>query len=440
MARYRDPFLQEDDEMYNRLPKTSEELLAERMEEIRREVAATKGVGPIADGSDYASNLEEAKPRQVKRTPKLSNLESSTSPKASAPIDPVVLKELAKNEPSLIEQYKKRMGLADEKVEDARGVKDMVGYAGVAGNFLEDMANSRKQDVILHNRMSDLGKAPVIREQERTKLDFSGANAMAEDRVKSAKADRDREGTQFLTEDKLAKTSAMRDPKSAESQSAREYLKMLVPDVAKQIPSFDTLNAEQLDRAAPTIMAKWKADREDARHRETLTSKRQATANKESVLDRKKKEQIMEVGERTTNIRARVKELKDMVKDKGTWEAFGSHNQNIERKVDQIATDMAKLMDPSSVARPSEVELIKNGLIKSGFSNRNSTAIQVLEEFEKEIDGRVAEAYRIRGLDAPSSRVGGDQTLSDEEQEALQWAEDNPDDPRAKAIREKLGL
>ncbi len=438
MARYRDPFLDEDEEMYSRQPKTAEERMAERMDEIRREVAATKGVGPIADGSAYASNLDEAKPKQVRRVPQLSNLESPTSD-TPAPIDTSVLNEMAKKDPSLIERYRERMGLADGKVKQAEKLKEYAGYANVAGKIFEDLSNADKQDVILYNRMSDLGRAPVIRQQERDKLDLSLMNEAVDDRLKNAKADRDRDENQFFTEDKLTKTSDMRDPSSKESQSAREYLKMLAPGVANKIPSFDTLNAEQLDRAAPTIMAKWKEENADRRHRESLANKRQATAGKESILDRKRKEQIQEVGERTTNIRARVSELKEMVKDKGTFEAFGPHNQNIERKVDQIATDMAKLMDPSSVARPSEVELIKKGLIQSGFTNRNSTAIQVLEEFENEIDGRVAEAYRIRGLDIPGASTGGGQTLSADEQEALQWAEDHPDDPRAKEIREKLG-
>jgi hypothetical protein len=58
-------------------------------------------------------------------------------------------------------------------------------------------------------------------------------------------------------------------------------------------------------------------------------------------------------------------------------------------------------MDPSSVARPSEVESIKKNLIKSGFQNTNETALQILDNFEKEVDARAGQAYTVRGLEAP---------------------------------------
>jgi hypothetical protein len=140
------------------------------------------------------------------------------------------------------------------------------------------------------------------------------------------------------------------------------------------------------------------------------TSKARAEAlneGKEKVKagDAKKLETITDIEDRKSNILDNISLLEKQIDDKGTWEALGSHNQDFDRRVDQIATDMAKLMDPKSVARPAEVELVKQNLVKSGFSNSNSTAKDVLAGFRKEIDSRTENAYKVRGLDLPQNIV-----------------------------------
>ncbi len=91
-----------------------------------------------------------------------------------------------------------------------------------------------------------------------------------------------------------------------------------------------------------------------------------------------------------------------MIKDKGTYEAFGSHNADLDRRIDAIATDMAKLADPTSVARPAEVEMYKKGLVQSGATGmRNSTALEILKNFRNEVNARAENAYKIRGLENP---------------------------------------
>lgn len=122
---------------------------------------------------------------------------------------------------------------------------------------------------------------------------------------------------------------------------------------------------------------------------------------KRSEKEKKRAEQMFEVEDRKRNINDALTLLEGKIKKDGTWQALGSHNQDIDRLVDQIATDMSKLMDPNSVARPSEVELVKQGLIQSGFKNRNSTALDILKNFRGEVDRRAENAYKIRGIDKP---------------------------------------
>lgn len=116
---------------------------------------------------------------------------------------------------------------------------------------------------------------------------------------------------------------------------------------------------------------------------------------------------VTEIEERRRNIENSLDTLKGMISKKGTWEAFGSHNQDLDRIVDQVATDMAKLQDPQSIARPNEVELVKRNLISSGFTNSNATAIKLLDNFRKEITSRTEQAYKVRGLKAPKSKPSG---------------------------------
>ncbi len=92
---------------------------------------------------------------------------------------------------------------------------------------------------------------------------------------------------------------------------------------------------------------------------------------------------------------------KQMVKSKGTVELFGSHNENLNRVIDAIAVDMAKLADPKSVARPSEVEMFKKGLFSSGAEGMklsNQSAMDILDKFTKEVDRRTANAYKVRHI------------------------------------------
>lgn len=152
------------------------------------------------------------------------------------------------------------------------------------------------------------------------------------------------------------------------------------------------------------------ADIQDVEHGltglESAATRKQAAAlaagEKKATRDEKKLATAREVSERSSNIETNLASLEQMIGENGTWEALGSHNQDLDRKIDQIATDMAKLQDPDSVARPAEVDLIKRGLVESGFGNRNSTALNILRNFRGEMKSRVANAYQIRGLTQPT--------------------------------------
>lgn len=152
----------------------------------------------------------------------------------------------------------------------------------------------------------------------------------------------------------------------------------------------------------------------------------------------KQKQQILEVQERHKNIKDNIKSLRDQIDATGTWEAGGAANADMERKINNIATDMAKLTDPESVAREAEVAGFRRGLFEPGLLSKNSTAKDVLDHFEKEVDQRLENAYRVRGID-PAVAKGGGQAAgqpSERDSQAVAWAKANPNDPRAAKILE----
>ncbi|MDQ3230508.1 MAG: hypothetical protein M3Q07_01715 [Pseudobdellovibrionaceae bacterium] len=187
-----------------------------------------------------------------------------------AAIPEPVLAQLAKSNPSLVEQYRQRMGSQDQAVADAESRQGMLGTANLVGKGLTDFANSQKEDVILKNRMQDLGRRPDVVEAQRKAYDGSMLDKMGAQDVQRAKEGRNRAEDSFFTEQKLgaadkamAKEAALSDPNSPESVSARAFLKALVPTASK-LQGFEGMTAAQLEKAQPMLMERWKADRAQA--------------------------------------------------------------------------------------------------------------------------------------------------------------------------------
>jgi hypothetical protein len=347
------------------------------------------------------------------------------------------LLRLEKSNPDLVQQYREKMAASKVGMASAQGAQDMGNYANIGGRVLNDLNNANKTDVVLKNTWQALGKTPSVVEAKRPAYDDSVINnitgqgvARAKDDMRLADAEFSQEQTlvdlgskrddQQKSRDLLAR---MNDPTSQESFAAREYLKRIVPDAGK-LAGFDGMTAAQVEKMSPGLYSSYNAEEnrksqeayrremaaQTARNQQAFRTERaERTADERKYKDElrlaaeleKKKGQVVEVEDRRSNIKDNIKMLREKIKANGTFEMFGSHNQDLERITDAIATDMAKLMDPSSVARPSEVESIKKNLIKSGFQNTNETALQILDNFEKEVDARAGQAYTVRGLEAP---------------------------------------
>ncbi len=195
---------------------------------------------------------------------------------------------------------------------------------------------------------------------------------------------------------------------------------------ASTVGAFDKASKEQSDRVAEYLKNKYAMDlrqqerqdlkderaqaRQEARADRALARQGQimgrelAYQQKQDEKKDKQKQTMFEIEDRRQNIDAALDNLSSMIEDKGTYEMFGSHNQDMDRLIEQVATDMAKLSDPSSVARPSEVEAVKKTLVQSGFQNTNATAQDIIKNFKDEVKRRADSAYKVRGLDLPNQQ------------------------------------
>lgn len=96
-----------------------------------------------------------------------------------------------------------------------------------------------------------------------------------------------------------------------------------------------------------------------------------------------------EFSKRFKNINTQVENLKTLLDDKGTFEVFGDHEKKLQQALDSVAIDAAKLFDPESVARESEVAAFRNMLFQPGtLGTSNSTAKGLVENFQKIIQSR----------------------------------------------------
>lgn len=204
-----------------------------------------------------------------------------------------------------------------------------------------------------------------------------------------------------------------KDPMSARSKAAQD---MLVQDYGMDPAIASKMTAEQVEARLPGL--KNKLDREMKERefsekqkdrqlqREQMQSNKDiARADKKEVKDEKKKIALNEVEDRRRNIEDNIARLEQMIEENGTYETFGSHNALMEGYLNDIATDMSKLKDPGSVARPSEVEGELKGLFKSGdLSLTNATAKDILKKYREKVNERANTAYQVRGLDNPGGR------------------------------------
>lgn len=168
----------------------------------------------------------------------------------------------------------------------------------------------------------------------------------------------------------------------------------------------DIYAAEMRGKEVQANRAAMAGARSDARE-ERVDVRRAAEEAKAKAAADKKAQSVLEIEDRYQNIKDRVEGLRTLINENGTYELVGPHNELMTQKLNDIAVDTAKLVDPGSVARESDINLAKKSLPGVGVRQSNATALKLLQEFETDMGKRRANAYKVRGLDLPGGNAGG---------------------------------
>lgn len=204
--------------------------------------------------------------------------------------NPSVLDELYKINPKLITDYKNRIAEKDASIEDAKSMQGYGDIANVIGKGMNDFSNSQKRDVILRNRMQDLGKKPEMIEADRPeyKDSISPLTKRNLDQANSDKAGvRDDFKNDYQLEEiqrKEVDYQAQNDPNSQVSQQMREHLKYVIPNIESKLPNFNELSAARVKQILPDLYKKYEKDLQHQRDMQKLASEKSNTA--QSSLDR----------------------------------------------------------------------------------------------------------------------------------------------------------
>lgn len=342
--------------------------------------------------------------------------------KAKEPILPENYNELAQKEANEIEKSKE--GPKTVKTEapspqglapDAEAKKEEVDEMTLA----QERADRNALFAILGKAASQIGSGiATVGAGREVKADTEGFDQL----LKMA----DRPVSQLqekLKHDKLKSESmdeqAMRDPNSEISRIYHDVaIKAGLIKPGSPVAPAKVYEKFGLGNLLSTIEAGKARKDAAALSRETRAAdmlERQRMRSEEEALKRQDKRKLIteEVEDRSRNLNDSIQMLQDTIDKYGTFELTGPQEEDMKRLVDTIATDMAKLADPNSVARPAEVELWKRNLAKvgglQGLGMTNQTAKDILESFKGEVEKRRQHAYKVRGVspdNEPTTKMG----------------------------------
>lgn len=131
------------------------------------------------------------------------------------------------------------------------------------------------------------------------------------------------------------------------------------------------------------------------------------------------KKNVQEFSKRYKNIQTQIANLDKLVEADGTAEVFGDHEAKLKQTIDSIAIDAAKLFDPESVARESEVAAFRNMLFTPGDSmTADGTARGSLENFKKIIQSRAENEGLANLIPSEDGKSPGGEVPADIKQQA----------------------
>lgn len=279
---------------------------------------------------------------------------------------------------ALMEQYR---GEDQANLEKARNRDRMLKIGGVLGDALATYINARGQKNVMApgvqvQQGAGLGKvADMFATSPEIASDVKARReAMLKQYSELAKGER--AGIRLKSEEQRAKAADLR---------ARELAEMQIEG--------------NLKAAAIKAYGGSKKDEELTPYQEMMKEERQIQKQEKDL------KALKEIETRKRAIEDNIERAKALVTASGTFEMFGPESEELNSIIDEISVDMAKLQDPDSVARPTEVALVRKNLIPEGpfgkLGMSNETAIKLLNKFKDRVNERAKIGYQVRGIKAP---------------------------------------
>ena len=327
----------------------------------------------------------------VKAAPTMSKQEmqqAPIAPKEDLPEPTATEAPMSKSE-ALIAEYNKLLGKGQEDLAEARRRDRMLKVGGSLGDALATYLNARSQMNV---------KAPGVQVQEGAGLGkiadmFATAPEIASDVAQRREA-------MMKQYAELAKGERSQARLTSEEKRAEKRMQQEEKLTQAQIDA-------KLKAAQIAASGKGKITPYQEMMREDKVKARQESDNK--LLE--------EVENRRTLIEENIDRAKKIIDKYGTVELTGSAENDLNGIMNDIATDMAKLQDPKSVARPSEVAAVRDVLLPQDRTDRlmisNKTAKDVLENFKERVNERANIGYTVRGFDPITKKPITQQSKTD---------------------------
>ena len=130
-----------------------------------------------------------------------------------------------------------------------------------------------------------------------------------------------------------------------------------------------------------------------------------ANSDKKAKYDKSIIKDQREFANRYSSIIDELDNVESQIDESGTFDLIGPENEILKQKIASIAVDSAKLFDPSSVARPSEVAKFEESLIKPTPFMQDKTAAQIVQSYKAMIKDRAKREAENAGMSDFASRI-----------------------------------
>lgn len=127
-----------------------------------------------------------------------------------------------------------------------------------------------------------------------------------------------------------------------------------------------------------------------------------------AAVDKTQKALLDTITTEESTIKQQGEKLKSLIKKHGTAEVMnGEVEAEMRQAVNAMAVAAAKMNDPASAARSSEVEMEAKNIFKPGFFQRPESALKTIDSYLSNAEQRKRNAYSARGVSAGEAASSG---------------------------------